>query len=643
LADIGIRLNVTETASQVGPRVNDVLRGIGATGEAVGEQIQKSFDMTQIEGQFSKFAKQVEQLHEVKYGKEKELKIRAMELRNEAMERKANEVEKNAAIKDKTGAYGVQNAGGVINRAGNNIASLGSTGNLMEPGTDVMTQIGSSVSKAGATGMVIGGVISAFAGIGIVVDTLSKQYEQFIPTLMDTSAAMGDLGKSSKENSLALQQNLNKASNAAGKFGYTLEESMNMYSAISKGGLSSTESNNRVLNAMSYGRGFGVNPNNLMGTQILAGRYNQGNVLGMTAGGLSASGMEAGRFEEYLTAMTGTFESALSSGIVKGFGEISQTMNFFSGIGETWKGQLGANRINQLSGSVSSATGLQKETDVLMYRAAQSLPKGKGDYINTMLELEKGMTPEMFMAFGKQAEMTTGGGRTDMVEMFKEAFNSNYRTAVDLVDAYMNDALTPSLLEKAAPTADSPEMQLASEQNALRLQVIELGKSLLNTKLGIVFAAGDVVSAIDKWIGIDIKEQEKNLNREIKLKEITEKITPFNADIRDKMTMVDEKGNPVSTSDLLKGMSEKITGSKSGKSTGSKTDNIKNKSMSMEFIGVVGLEGATVDPKFATKNDTVKIETVNLIKAIENNTKALLSPTTITTYDNTPIQIGGRK
>lgn len=498
---VGIQIDVRENASSVAPRVVDRLSAIGAAGEEAGEKIQNAFDTSEIQKNLERFADKIDKV----FGKERELKIKNLELRNQAMEKRLEE-----GTRAQGGATSATTPGRFVARAGSTLAGVGDTGNVMPAAGNVLENVGGMVSKAGPVGMIAGAITALVGGVALVVDALSKQYEAFVPDIMDTTAAFGDLKKTVGENSATFRDSMDKAAKSAAYFGYSLEQGMEIRKGLAKGGLSSAMAGMYSDQIFGYARGYGVDPASLVGAQVLGARYYQGNVLGMAAGGLSASGMGAGRYDEYLQAMSGMFEASLAKGVVKGFGEISSTMNFFSKLGETWKGQLGATRIGQISSAFEGATGLQKETDVLMYRAAQSMLKKSGggvSYIDVMKLMEGGVSPQLFRAFGEQLKSTTGGSYTDMVEMMREAMGTNYTTAVDLVASLdtlskMTDKDIAALLKTAEPPkADSIEMQLMKAEQDLRLEIVRLGSYVIEAKKDFVKGAGDVVKALGEFAG----------------------------------------------------------------------------------------------------------------------------------------------
>jgi hypothetical protein len=525
---VGIQVNVQENASTVSPRIVDQLSKIGDAGEDAGERIQHAFEQAQLGNQFDKFTEKIDKLYETKYGKERELKVQNMELRNQTLQKRLDEPggRTNAG---QAGASGALLPGQMVGRIGSGLGQMGSSGNAMPVAEDALSSLSGIVSKAGPFGMVIGGIAALAAGTGMVIDALSKQYEAFVPAIMDTTAAFGDFKDNLYDNTANFRESLNAAAQSANEFGYSVEQGMEIFQGLGRGGMSKEEAKGSSSKIFSYARGFGVGPSELLNPQVLASRYGQENVLGLAAGGIQMSGMSEGRYGEYLQAMVSTFEEGLSKGVVKGFTEISGTMNFFSKLGETWKGQLGTARINQMSSSFSQATDLQKETDVLMYRAARDMMDkktgGKADYLDVMKEMEKGVTPDLFKAFGTQLQEITGGNRFDMVELMKSSMGTNYTTAIDLVDALSNlSSLTDEEIKAKiaeAPKAKSQEMQLIKAANDLRMQMVTLGENMTEAKGGVLKASGDMLKGIEGWIGADAEGQAKSLDEKKKGVETT--------------------------------------------------------------------------------------------------------------------------
>jgi len=320
---------------------------------------------------------------------------------------------------------------------------------------------------------------------------------------MDLAAALGKLGKSAEENSKAITDSMTMASDAASEFGYSIREGIGVGRGLAKHGV---EDSGRLF---EYARGFGVdNPMELVQYYGLGKRFDQEgedlstsatrswseekrlkqerNILGLAAGGLEASGMSEGRFMEYLSATQQIFEDGISKGVLRGFDDISKTQNMLAGMGEMWKGSLGAQRALQMSGAVAGATALGKDTDVYLYRAASAL--SGGNTLDTMERLEKGLDSELLGAVVSELDQSIGrkdefGYRKQLMEMF----GLNYTLAGDLYDLIQKgDYETASAKVKEAPGTESGERDLLTVEEQIRNDVRLIGETLLEEKNGIM-------------------------------------------------------------------------------------------------------------------------------------------------------------
>jgi len=497
---VGIQIDVRENASVVGPRVAQVFEQIGREGEQAGIALQRAFDFSQAETQMERFAEKVDRLYETKFGRQRELQLRYLELRNQALEQR---------LEGTRGATVQHRLLPTVVRTGTVAAELGETGNVVPAGATVLESLRGMVEKAGLPGK-IAATIAAVVGVGgVVIDQLSKVYEAFVPAIMDATAALGDMGKSASENAAAFRTNLDKAAGAATKFGYSIETGVQVMGQLARGGVGAEA----IPNVLAYARGYGVAPTALIQAQILASRFRGGeNVLGLAAGGVQVQGIGPGRYEEYITALTSAMEDAVQKGVARSFEDISATLNFFARLGPMWQGGVGAQKVFGLGQAVAGATGLQRETDVLLYRAARAevgKVKGVYDYIDVMQEMEKGMTVGLFQQIYKQMQQLTGGNRAQMIELLRQTFGINYTMAASLFQAGATGGprLEQLVAKLPPPSAESPELKLIQAQNDLRMVIIRTGESLLNAKAELVSAARDLVVWLSKVAGVNVAAQ----------------------------------------------------------------------------------------------------------------------------------------
>ncbi len=504
---VGIQIDVRENASVVGPRVAQVFEHIGETGAQAGASLQDAFDFSKSASQLEVFAEKIDRLYETKFGRQRELQLRYMELRNQTMEQRLNTPEERAVARSGGGNRALM----TVSRAGGAVSQVGETGNVMSPGANILETLGGAVGKAGPIGAGIAAVAGLVSVAAVITDQLTKTYEAFVPTLMDTTAALGQLGKSAGENSLAFRKNLREAADAASQFGYSIETGNEVMSKLAHGGIGAGSAA-ATRDVLAYARGFGVGPGELTNAKIMAARYGGGaDILGLAAGGVGIQGIGAGRYEEYINTLTSAMEEAVGKGVSRSFEDISGSLNFFARLGPMWQGQAGAQKVAGLNQAVAGATGLQSETDVVLYRAARAEAAKSAktfDYIDVMQQMEKGMTVGMFQQVYEQIKQMTGGSRTDMIEMLRQTFGVNYSMASSLYTAGQGGADLDKLVAKLPPpTAESDEIKLVKAENDLRMTVIETGEALLGAKTEIVSGMRDVVKWLAKQTGVDLEAQ----------------------------------------------------------------------------------------------------------------------------------------
>lgn len=423
------------------------------------------------------------------------------------------------AVQKRAGAGSGVNIDALMRRTGGTIGKLGK-GDAIGGASDALGTLGGMLGKLGPAGAIAAGVGGTlFAG-----NMLSQQYEQVMQDMMGLAGVLGDLGTDVKSNSVAFKSAMKEASESAQEFGFSLKEGASIMRALSTEGVVREGIGGATAEIMAYARGKGVSPEALTRYQGMGRRFGmKGNLLGLGIGGTEMSEMGPGRFQEYLNATLGIFEEGISQGVVKGFSEISATQNFMAQIGEAWRGQLGAQRINQMSGAIKGATGLQSERDVIMFRAAQSLGGG-GSYIDVMKRMEKGMTPDMFGAISKQIGTLTGGNRTDQIEMFKDVFGVNYTLAEDLYTLATTGKTSraTALIRDAPLTKDTAEIAVSRANEGLSQHMREIGSNLIGVKAAVVTGAENVVDAIAEFLMADVTAMERREQaRKLRAKEVS--------------------------------------------------------------------------------------------------------------------------
>jgi hypothetical protein len=347
-----------------------------------------------------------------------------------------------------------------------------------------------------------------------------EQWEKHMRPAMDLNALLHNVSGSAEENSQNIRESFGKAAESALKFGYKLDEGTALVSQMARQGLGEN-SYAAASNVMHYERSTGASRETLARAE---GRFRKfgadnGNALGWAYAGNSASGMDKGRYEEFLQGMQRIFEDGIGKGFSKGAREIAADMSFFSklsGGNEMWKGEQGAKRITDMNNSLAAATSLSSVTDVLTFRAASGITQNmnekewakmvggtaekpdirKGDsYVDAMIAMEHGMSAELFTAQMEQFGNAEGGweNRDDVIGRIKEANQGmNWTGAAQLYEFYdkkkdgglSDDSVKKELdrIKKDPGNYESKEMQMLTTQQKIADETVKIGQTLVDWK-----------------------------------------------------------------------------------------------------------------------------------------------------------------
>lgn len=398
----------------------------------------------------------------------------------------------------------------------------------------------SMLGKSGALkgGLVAGAVVGGIAAVGAAGNKLASLWENMARPSMELTAVLGGLSGDAKKNSAAFLRNFNAAGAAAAKFGYSLEDGiftaieLGRTGAYKKGDSSVFGAEERVL---AYQRGTGAERSTLIEAEALSHRFGLGDkALGYAYGGTLASGMDTGRFNEYLNATLRVFEDGLSKGVVKGFGEVTRAQNFMAALGggsELWKGERGAERLEKMNRRLESQTDLEGEYSVISYKAMENTlnearlhgykddetgkwsefkkystdfidPRtgGKVDYgfINNFRAEEGGFTPEFFSNYMKILEnQVSGGDSVTTVLGIQKGLGLSYNDAVRMFEAYAKgDYSKVSDVYEKAPKGNSTEERLYGLTEEIRQDVYNISSNVLPLKEGALKGLGTITMAL---------------------------------------------------------------------------------------------------------------------------------------------------
>lgn len=384
-------------------------------------------------------------------------------------------------------------------------------------------------------------------------------------------------------NSHNIQTAFDKAAQAAIKFGYSMEEGMRLVKQTSAYGFTDTrisaaaysqltateqqkyerapdgsytsKTDNDIYktesNILGWSRMSGVDTGTLLHYKGNRFRYGDdaANSLSAAFGVNRAMGMQRGQFAETLHALTGIMEDGIGKGFIKGTAEIGSTLAMLykaSGESKLWQGERGAERYIQMSNAVAGATALSSVSDILNYKAAASLTdetkksirgsaniKGSYGYIDNMIALESGLSPEMIHAQRKIVQQYAGKGNdTGMIEQYRQMYGLNYTGATKVFEMFKGNMNVEGVKEQIAHMKMdteylSTEMKALQASESIREEVAKIGKEVLPMKVAVESLAvnlGGMVSG-----DISLADAAKNvLNKKIPTEEQKQEKSVYN-------------------------------------------------------------------------------------------------------------------
>ncbi|MCQ2086681.1 MAG: hypothetical protein MJZ37_01195 [Bacilli bacterium] len=430
------------------------------------------------------------------------------------------------------GAGGFSGSGTTL--PGTSVSSSGGAGGGF--GKILSGGLSGGMTKALAAAGPVGLGIAALLATGKVVGSLEKKWEDKIPNILDTFNSLEDTTGTAEENSKAIRgmySEVNRRRNAD-DVRFNTNDYLSTMRQLKEYGISGWEDSLNSASTVLKFENAGIGSRSqLLELEGMSRRFGQDNALNNAYAGLTASGMEKGQFDEFLSSMESIFEDGISKGIVKGYDEISADLTLLetlSGGNKLWQGQYGAQNLQQINSSVEGATKLGSVNDVLMYQAIDELSEDQkkkilGDkyskdngYINNMMILEKGLTTDTMGVIFK-ALQDTGGSRQDQIERFMRAFGFNYTKAAEVYDIAQNysDEKAQDVVKtigngKANVSADSIDRQVLEARENMSNKVADIGNDV--TKM-----TNELMKISEKVLGIT---DEKSETQEIKMSPVSE-------------------------------------------------------------------------------------------------------------------------
>lgn len=351
--------------------------------------------------------------------------------------------------------FGVREFSQILGELGN-IAQAGFTyrqdianGNYLGAETRQATSVASSVSSmvTGAGAMIalanplIGGII---AGLGAAGNAAAKYFQNMKETeIAEGNAYMqpfaqkygafrmfNNPGASYLLNREDANSFYRRAYEASKGTGLDTDEMLAQMQNAAIYGLGEKASLNLVANSAKWVQETGADMNALMKLQGTASRYGLGdNVIQNAFGGLIASGMGRGQFNEFLQGLQSVIEDGISNGYITSTEDVTRNLTMYARLSDNnplWQGQNGARMFTQMNNNLAQATSLSDTNSALVFSA---LHKG-GSYVDTMEAIEKGLNDKD--AFGKIFStfmQSEGGNYEGVIERLRATYGLNYTQA----------------------------------------------------------------------------------------------------------------------------------------------------------------------------------------------------------------------
>lgn len=351
--------------------------------------------------------------------------------------------------------FGVREFSQILGELGN-IAQAGFTyrqdianGNYLGAETRQATSVASSILSmvTGAGAMIalanplIGGII---AGLGAAGNAVTKYFQGMSETeIAEGNAYMqpfaqkygafrmfNNPGASYLFNREDANSFYRRAYEASKGTGLDTDEMLAQMQNAAIYGLEEKASLNLVANSAKWVQETGADMNALMKLQGTASRYGLGdNVIQNAYGGLIASGMGRGQFNEFLQGLQTVIEDGISNGYITSTEDVIRNLTMYARLSDNnplWQGQNGARMFTQMNNNLAQATSLSDTNSALVFSA---LHKG-GSYVDTMEAIEKGLNDKD--AFGKIFStfmQSEGGNYEGVIERLRATYGLNYTQA----------------------------------------------------------------------------------------------------------------------------------------------------------------------------------------------------------------------
>lgn len=381
------------------------------------------------------------------------------------------------------------------------IANGNYTGAGRRMGTSIASTAGNIATAVGSGLMLIPGMQLAggiVAGLGLATNFISRlvegkgnaadseaaAYMGNFDAKYGASRVFGNMGEDMDKNATYANNLYASAAAMAKDTGLSTNDFLQIMTQAASYGVTDDVASQMARQAGLWTQATGADTNALMELQGTAERYGLGaDAIGAAYGGLRASGMQKGQFNEFLQGLQSVIEDGISNGFVTSTEDVARNLTMFARLSDNnplWQGQNGARMFTQMNNNLAQATSLSDTNSALVFSA---LHKG-GSYVDTMEAIEKGLNDKD--AFGKifsTLMQSEGGNYEGVIERLRATYGLNYTQAKQVYNmgvnlgSYSDTAYKAEVAKYGNPTGvETEQTWWKNYENDIQLALNKIGK-----------------------------------------------------------------------------------------------------------------------------------------------------------------------
>ena len=365
----------------------------------------------------------------------------------------------------------------IASTAGNIATSIGG-GLMLIPG---MQLVGGTVAGLGLATNFISRLVE---GEGNAADSEAAAYMGNFDAKYGASRVFGNMGRDREKNATYANDLYASAAAMAKDTGLSTNDFLQIMTQAASYGVTDDVASKMARQAGLWTQATGADTNALMKLQGTAERYGLGaDAIGTAYGGLRASGMQKGQFNEFLQGLQSVIEDGISNGYITSTEDATRNLTMFARLSDNnplWQGQNGARMFTQMNNNLAQATSLSDTNSALVFSA---LHKG-GSYVDTMEAIEKGLNDKD--AFGKifsTLMQSEGGNYEGVIERLRATYGLNYTQAKQVYNmganlgSYSDTAYKAEAAKYGNPTGvETEQTWWKNYENDIQLALNKIGK-----------------------------------------------------------------------------------------------------------------------------------------------------------------------